>query len=141
MNNVKIRPAREEDLLQCEKIFDLPELATASGNKLPVAYLKHFLDEKYFLVAVEGEKVVGAIYGEVLNAGGLMMWALAVLPDYREKGVGACLLETFEQHAKADNRKWLVLHASTKTDKTVLFYKKHMYNIGNHYIECAKDLV
>lgn len=136
---MKIRPCKKSDLVACQAIFALPELATASGDFLRISYLEKFLSQKYFLVAVEKEKIIGAIYGEKLKAGGTMMWALAVHPDYRGKKVGTSLMRAFEKNAKADGRAWIVLHASTKTKRTVKFYEKLKYDIGNHYIECAKD--
>lgn len=135
-----IRPCQKEDLEQCEKIFNLPELAAASGSNLSAGYLKNFINEKYFLVATNKKQIIGAIYGEPLKAGGIMMWALAVDPKFQGQQVGTKLLKTFEKNAKLHGKKWIILHASTKTKTSVSFYKKHKYDIGNNYIECAKDL-
>lgn len=138
---MKIRPCKKDDLIQCQELFNLPELATASGDLLPVAYLRNFLSEKYFLVAEDNGKIIGALYGEKLKAGGTMMWALAVDSNYQGKGIGTKLMKTFEKNARLDNRKWIVLHASIKTERTVNFYRKLGYDVGNKYVECAMDLV
>lgn len=138
---MKFRPCKKADLIQCEKLFDLPELVAANGTGVTVPYLVKFLSEKYFLVAEEKGKIVGAIYGEKLKAGGTMMWALAVDGDFRGEGVGTKLMKMFEKNTREDKRKWIVLHASTKTERTVNFYRKFGYDVGNRYVECAKDLI
>lgn len=135
-----IRPCKKEDLAECEKIFNLPELATASGSSLSAGYLKNFINDKYFLVATQKKQIIGAIYGEPLKAGGVMMWALAIIPVFQSEGIGSKLLKAFEKNARLNGKKWVILHASTKTKTSINFYKKHKYDIGNNYIECAKDL-
>ncbi len=137
---MSIRPCNKEDLEQCEIIFNLPELASASGSNLSAGYLKNFINDKYFLVATNKKQIIGAIYGESLKAGGVMMWALAVDSQFQEQGIGSKLLKAFEKNARAHKKSWVILHASTITKASVSFYKKHGYDIGNTYIECAKDL-
>lgn len=91
-------------------------------------------------MAEENDKIIGAIYGELLKAGGAIVWAFAVLPDWRGQGIGSALLKAFEDNARSDGKKWTVLYAAAKSDSTVKFYKKHGYYIGQGYHECAKDL-
>jgi len=138
---MKYRSCTTADITQCVKLFDLPELVTANGVGVNAPYLVKFINEKYFLVAEDKGKIVGALYGEKLKAGGTMMWALAVDSNYQGKGIGTKLMKMFEKNARLDKRKWIVLHASTKTERTVNFYRKLGYDIGNKYVECAKDLV
>ena len=137
---MNIRPSTKVDLEQCENIFNLPELADVSGDKLSAGYLEGFLDGKYFLVAEKDNKILGAIYGAPIRTGGIMIWSLAILNDYKGKGIGHKLLEKFEKNAVDDNKKWIILHAPAESDAVVDFYKKHHYDIGNKFIECAKDL-
>ena len=69
-----------------------------------------------------------------------MMWGLVVNEKYRNQEIGSKLFLKLEENAIRDKRAWLILCATTKTKKTVNFYKKHGYDIGNSYMECAKDL-
>lgn len=140
IDNMNIRPCQKEDLAQCEEIFNLPELYTASGKNLSAEFIVNYLNDKYFLVAQEAGKIVGAIYGEPLKAGGAVVWAFGVLSNWRGQGIGSALLKAFEDNARADDRHWTVLYAPAKSDKTVKFYKQHSYYIGQGYLECAKDL-
>lgn len=137
---MEIRPCIKADLAQCENIFNLPELADISGDKLSAKYLESLLNKKYFLVAEEGNKILGAIYGEPIKTGGIMIWYLAVLSSYRRKGIGHKLIEKFEKNAISDNKSWVILYAPAESDATLDFYKKHNYAIGNKFIECGKDL-
>lgn len=137
---MNIRPCQKRDLAQCEEIFNLPELYTASGKNLSAEFIVNYLNDKYSLVAEENDQIIGAIYGEPLRAGGLAIWVLAVADNQRGQGVGSALLKKFEDNARADGKKWTVLYAPAKSDKTVKFYKQHSYYIGQGYLECAKDL-
>jgi ribosomal protein S18 acetylase RimI-like enzyme len=137
---INIRPCIKDDLKQCEAIFNLPELSDTTGDNLSAKYLENFLDEKYFLVAEEENKVLGAIYGEPLKTDGVMLWSIAVLSSCRGKGTGHSLLEAFEKNAIADKKKWIILHAPAEKEATIDFYKKHNYTMGNNFTEFAKDL-
>ena len=136
---INIRPCKKNDLKQCEDIFNLPELSDTTGDKLSAKYLENFLDEKYFLVAEEGQ-ILGAIYGEPIKTEGIILWSVAVLDSYRGKGIGHGLLEAFEKNAVADNKKWIILHAPAEKEVTINFYKKHNYVMGKNFTEFAKDL-
>ncbi|MFA6304922.1 MAG: GNAT family N-acetyltransferase [Patescibacteria group bacterium] len=137
---MNIRPATKEDLKQCEAIFNLRELYTASGHNLTAEFVVNYLNEKYFLVAEDEGQIVGAIYGEPLKAGGVVIWVLAVLSDKRGQGIGSALLMALEENTRSDGRKWLYLNAPAQKPATINFYKKHGYDIGQTYIECAKNL-
>ena len=137
---MKIRACKVTDLKQCEDLCNSPELLYPDGGHFSVGHLKHLLNDKYFLVTEDKIKIIGTIFGEKLNAGGSIVWVIVVANEYRGKGIGSQLLKKFEKNAKSDNCKWTVLYSATKIKKTVEFYKKHKYDIGKKYIECAKDL-
>lgn len=137
---MKIRACKATDLKQCENLCNIPELLYPSGGNFSVSHLKQLLNNKYFLVVEDDHKIIGAIFGEKLKAGGSIVWVIVVSKEYRNKKIGSKLLKEFEKNAKGDNCQWTVLYATTKTKKAVEFYKKHRYDIGQKFIECAKDL-
>ena len=64
-----IRSAKIEDLVQIEKLLSVPEFRFPDGGFPVFDFLKIYLDEDFFLVAEDNDKVVGAILGEQLKAG------------------------------------------------------------------------
>jgi len=136
---MNIRSCKTSDLKKCEDLCNSPELFYPNGGHFTAGHLKNFLSKKYFLVAEEDNKVIGLIFGEKLKAGGSIVWIVVVDKKYRGKKIGSKLLKEFEKNAKQDGCTWIVLYAATKNKNTVEFYKKHKYDIGKKYIECAKD--
>lgn len=136
---MKIRPCEKKDLKQCEDLCNIPELLYPNGGHFSVSHLNKLLDDKYFLVAEEKDKIIGLIFGEKLKAGGFIVWVIVVGKEFRGKKIGKRLLREFEKNAKKDGCHWTVLYAATKNKKTLEFYKKHKYDIDQKCIECAKD--
>lgn len=136
---MKIRPCTINDLEQCDSLCRIPELVHPNGDYFSAAYLEQLLDDKYFLVAEKNKKIIGLVCGEKMKVGGSMVWAITVAKEHRGKSLGSKLLKKFEKNAKKDGCRWVVLYASTVNKKTLGFYKKHRYDIGQKCIECAKD--
>jgi len=136
-----IRPATIKDMRACEELFRLPELKTASGEYLSTEFIVNYISDDYFLVAEDNGLVVGAIYGEELKAGGVMIWLFAIKPELRGQGIGSELIEQFEANSRKNKRHWLYLDASTKDEGTLNFYLKHGFKKGTLSYECAKDLI
>lgn len=136
---MNIRSCRKSDLPHCEELCNTPELFYPNGGHFSISHLQQLLSRKYFLVAEDGGKITGLIFGEKLKAGGSIVWVIVVEKGRRGQGIGQKLLQTFEQNAKADGCHWTVLYASTKSPKTLEFYRRRKYDIGQKYIECAKD--
>ncbi|HOZ53572.1 MAG TPA: GNAT family N-acetyltransferase [bacterium] len=137
---MKIRPCKIDDLLRCEELCNIPELYFANGGHFLTSDLEARLDEKYFLVSEINNKVIGLVFGEEVKCNGFMVWVIVVDKDYRGKKVGEKLLKQIEKNAKKEGRSWVVLYASTKSKKTVNFYRNQKYNIGQKCIECAKEI-
>lgn len=75
MKNIIYRKSTKSDLAQIEAILDL-----VFGNKRDI-------DKNYFWVAVDGDKVVGC--ARVIDLQGcLELASVAVLPEYRQQGIG-----------------------------------------------------
>ncbi len=136
---MNIRPCKTSDLKQCEDLCNSPELFYPNGGHFTVGHLKHLLSDNYFLVAEEDDKILGLIFGEKLKAGGSIVWVIVVSKELRGTKIGSKLLKQFEKNAKSDGCHWSVLYAGTNSKKVVEFYKQNKYDIGQKYIECAKD--
>jgi len=120
---LSIRAAIKKDLIRCEELFKLPEFFTPNGEYIKAKWLIEYLDESYFLVAEEEDKIIGALYGEVLKGKGVILWLLAVEQEYRKLGVGTAVLKQFENNAANNGSRWVILYSSTYSDKTLKFYK------------------
>ncbi len=73
---------------------------------------------KNFIIAKGVEKIIGCIRTKILSDGTLELSSLAVLPDYRNMGIGGKLIETLLLFNK--NRPIFLLTSSEKE----IFYKK-----------------
>ena len=135
-----IRPATEDDLEICEKLLNSPEFLTADGKSWTKEWLSKYLGDNCFFVSVFDKKVIGCIVGEFLKQNGAVVWLLVVDTKFRNMGIGSKLLSTFELKAKEQNRDWVVLYATIYNEKTVRFYRKQKYSIGDKLIECLKVL-
>ncbi len=132
-----IRPAQKKDLPACAKIFSVPEVREATGEYLTPEFLAHCLDQNYFLV-VEVEGVVrGALFGEALRRG-VMLMNFAVEEGYRGRGLGSALLKQFETNARRDKKDWVLIYAPLSNERTLNFYKKHAYLKGDRLVEYLK---
>ena len=108
--NVKYRKAEIDDM---SEILDI--LNGVSGD---VEDAK----PKQFLVAEDGNRIIGCV--RIKNVGGYSLAAsLAVLPNYRKKGIGTTLIEKI---MKEDIKKPVYLFSNKKNEE---FYKKFGFEI------------
>ena len=70
--------------------------AILSAQKLPVEDLPEVLDN--FLLAKESDQLIGVLGLEIYGAYGLLR-SLAVIPEYRNKGIASKLIERLESLA------------------------------------------
>ncbi len=137
---MNIRPATQSDMKRVEEIFSLPELATPTGDYLSAELLSDYLDEKFFLVAEDSDKVIGALFGERLKNKGIMLWLFAVDSNLQGKGIGNSLLNEFENNMRSEDIEWIMGYAPDKNVQTLKFYKDRGFNIGKTYVEFLKFL-
>ena len=137
---MKIRPAIHSDKKRVEELFSLPELATPNGDYLSAELLFDYLDEKFFLVAEDSDKIVGALFGERLRNKGIMLWLFAVDSKLQGKGIGNSLLNEFENNMRSEDIEWIMGYAPDKNVQTLQFYKNRGFNIGKTYVEFLKFL-
>ncbi|MBI4014864.1 MAG: GNAT family N-acetyltransferase [Candidatus Aenigmarchaeota archaeon] len=89
-----------------------------------------------FLVAEEGNEVVGYIAGEELRGNVAMIWFFTTNP----RGIGTKLLAEFEKLCRKNAIKYILLYAPTFNEKTLVFYRTTGYNEGLKMTEFNKIL-
>ena len=75
-------------------------------------------------VAVEGDRIVGAVVAE-RGETGLYIRMLAVTPERQRSGIGGWLLERCEDTAQAEGLAALSLHTAEIMDGHLRFYHRH----------------
>jgi amino-acid N-acetyltransferase len=98
--------------------------ATLSAEKLPADDLPATMDN--FFMALENGQLTGVIGLEIYGAYGLLR-SLAVLPEFRKRGVAGELIGRLENHAAAKGLEALYLLTETAP---VYFLKKGFTKIG-----------
>lgn len=140
MQDITIRNAVKEDLLQCEKLGQIEEFKLASGGWLDAKFLENYISPDYFLVAENNNQIIGYLIGEPLKGNGVMLCFLVVKENMRKKGIGKKLLKEFEKRCRENGAEWILLYAPTFNEGTVMFYKKRGYNQGKSFFEFNKKL-
>jgi len=135
-----IRPAEKIDLKECERLLRIEEFKWPEGNYPYKNYLKQYLDKDYFLVAEENGKIVGCLFGEPLKGKLAILWYFAVDKKFRNKGIGTKLLSRFEANCKKDGDRWIILYTYSLSKKSLKFYKKRRYHLGNKFVEIEKGI-
>nr|WP_092074670.1 GNAT family N-acetyltransferase [Dendrosporobacter quercicolus]NSL47639.1 GNAT family N-acetyltransferase [Dendrosporobacter quercicolus DSM 1736]SDN07847.1 Ribosomal protein S18 acetylase RimI [Dendrosporobacter quercicolus] len=141
MSDIILRAVRPEDLEQVAKIeaacFPVNEAASPESFQ---ERIRAFPDS--FIVAETDGKLIGFINGCATNSpviydelfhsarhhlatgANLTVFGLAVLPEYRKRGIAAQLMNHFIQLAKASGRKSLIL---TCKNRLVHYYETFGY--------------
>ncbi len=135
---INTRTAKKADLRACEELFSSPELRTAKGEILPVDFLENYLEGSYFLVAESNSEIIGAMFGEELRGGGIILHEFSVKKEYQGKGVGGIMLDEFESRIKKNRGEWSLPYAPKINPDTLKFYENKGYSLGSEYVECLK---
>lgn len=96
-------------------------------------------DPDLFLVAESGGKMVGTVIGGFDGRRG-MVYHLAVIPQYRKKGIGEMLMDELERRLKAKGCIRCYLLVTTENDNAMRFYKKRGWEHMDHVYTFGKDL-
>lgn len=128
---------------------DLPLLAEAEktcfSDPWPVeAFQSEMHDPYFYLLAFEGEELVG-------YAGGMSLYEtcdlnnIAVLPQYRRRGIAAALLEGFMAEAKARGAEQMLLEVRESNAPAISLYERYGFTAynkrKNYYRNPAEDAV
>ena len=137
---INIRKATIQDLDSIKKILVTKELGM-DDPEYYVNYVKHLIkdDSSIFLVAKHTFKIVGIIYGESDTKEN---WAeisgIAILKNYRMKGIGSQLIKEFENIIYNKNIDNIELYAHI--DTLAKYIHKLGYKRGFVYVHYMKEL-
>ena len=95
---IQIRPARTSDVREIRNIIDS---FSTDGSLLSKATVTIFEDIQEFLVAVEGDRIIGCGALHVMWEDLAEVRTLAVVPDRSNEGIGSKLLEQLLDKARA----------------------------------------
>lgn len=99
------------------------------GPEVEVFPMEH---ESVHILALDGPEVVGCVLFHRQGEGG-RLYQMAVLPEYRSRGIGARLVETLEQLARSWGVNKIYLHGR---DYAVGYYESLGYEkVGDPFIE------
>ncbi len=141
------------------QITDLEELFTLGKNtpELRTSATEEFMDKEelkwcitnpecVFLVAEENKKLSGFIYVNAKdkerpfpNKYACLVY-LAVLPDFRKKGVATLLYEACEKKLKKMGINWLYGWAKKDSEPILGFLEKEGFQKGQEYVWMDKKL-
>ena len=137
MRKVIIRRAKKEDIDSIKKILEIKEL----GRGYTINYLIRLIKSRggIFLVADYNSRIIGMVFGEFNKRDD---WAelsgIAVLEEYRNKGIGAVFLREFERQVRKRGVTFIETFASVNylADKI----GKFGYERKETYVNFTKDL-
>jgi amino-acid N-acetyltransferase len=95
---IQIRPARTSDVREIRTLIDS---FSTDGSLLSKATVTIFEDIQEFLVAVEGDRIIGCGALHVMWEDLAEVRTLAVVPDRSNEGIGSQLLEQLLDKARA----------------------------------------
>lgn len=136
---MKIRTAKKNDLIECEKISKVSELLLNSKTYPDRKYLIEFLGP-LFIIAEEDNKIAGYILGEKEKAKILSLNLLVVDRKKRGKGLGKLLLNEFLKRAKKLGFKELYSFVPRWNEKTMEFYKRNGFSEMKNYAYFTKEI-
>lgn len=136
---IRYRDARLSDLKDAEELLSANEL---DCRVFPNDYYERLIGSKdmgIFVVAEDGAKIVGIIYGEFNTE---EHWAeligVAVLEEYRCLGIGSKLIKVFEKIARKNGARTVDLYANVETLANII--ERLGYEKRHTYILCRKKL-
>ena len=137
MSKVIIRRARKGDIDSVRKVLEIKEL----GRGYTINYLIRLIKSKngIFLVADYNSKIIGIVFGEFNKREG---WAelsgIAVLEEYRNKGIGSAFLKEFERRVR--NQKVTFIETFASVNYLADKIGKFDYEKKETYVNFTKDL-
>ena len=143
-----IRPVKQEDLDSCEKLVSQPETIAFNGEFVTKDWLSVLSDDKLSFVLIDEEqiydedKIIGCIFGEKLKMNGCLLWLIAIVPEYKNRGYGSMLLKHLERVCIEEHSiEWMILYSTTNSEMNHHFYTKHGFvNKSGTFYEFGKEL-
>ena len=140
MNNGIIRQMTEEEIPECVKVIRTAFKTVADQFGFTEENAPHFTafatdenrlhfqfseEHKPMYVYLEGEKIVGYYSLAVLNESEIELNNLAVLPEYRHKGIGGKLLKDCFKRAKESGANKLKIGIVEENQVLRMWYEKN----------------
>jgi len=137
---IKIRQAKIQDLDQIHKI----EVKVFEKEAFSKSYLKYLLlNFPDFFIVAEKNDILGYISASVENTACHIL-SIAVIPEYRRKGIGSMLLNYLIKIAKEKGLNSIILEVKENNMPAINLYKKFNFKqIGyrkNYYLD-GKDAI
>lgn len=141
---------RNAELKDTETILDLlkktPELQGC--GEIDALYSEGYVvdsikDKKInlVLVAEQNTKVVGLLMAEIWKEKKYSFFVdFVVLPEYRSKGIGTKLYESYEKHCKKNGLKTIIGLVKTENSNMQRFCEKRGYKKGNKFYLYEKEI-
>jgi len=101
-----------------------------------LCYLYIYSD--FFEVSCLGNRIVGYIIGEIKDGWGHII-TIAVVEEYRRRGIGSRLLKDFIEYAKSKGVYDIYLEVSTKRVDAIRFYEKHGFKKSGFIPDYYRD--
>ncbi len=120
------------ELLSLQKLAYQSEAVIYNNYTIPpLTQTLEEVEDKFmdhiFLKAVEDDRIVGSVRGNVLDSDSVYIGRLIVHPDYQNQGIGTKLLKTIEARYPDFNRFELI--TGHKSEENIRFYQKRGYKI------------
>jgi len=120
IRKIKLRELKEADIFK-EKILN-PEKKRRYRPYYKI--LKNYKREpSLFIGAYDKNRIIGVAFGHIIK-NRILLGEMAVLEEYRNKGIGKKILKKIEQNSKKLNKKYIELGALDNAEK---FYLKQNY--------------
>ncbi len=93
------------------------------------------------MVAEQNTKVVGLLMAEIWKEKKYSFFVdFVVLPEYRSKGIGTKLYESYEKHCKKNGLKTIIGLVKTENSNMQRFCEKRGYKKGNKFYLYEKEI-
>jgi len=133
IENLKLRKFSLSDL---DQITEIEKVSFPPGT----VYSKSYFEKLYhsypqgFLIAEILGKIIGYAIGQI-KGNSAQIISIAVLPDWRKKGIGTKLFNSLLDFFKKEGAKEIFLHVRTKNQEAISFYQ----NLGFEILEEIKN--
>lgn len=138
---MKIRIMKIEDFDEMYALWKKAGGLSVANLKLEKEYTEQIikLNPSSNFVAVEGEKIIGTVFGAFNGKRG-WVYHLAVHPKFQKAGLGSKLMEKVEYALKQVGAKRILLGVVKTNIQVLAFYKKNGYTKVDDAIWMGKDI-
>lgn len=137
----QISKAQIVDCAACAKLSQIEELRTPFGDFISESFYQKMIEEDaIFYVTKKENEIIGFLVAQKLKGDLVNLDLLTVKKEYRNKGVGKKLLDTFQNECKKLNAKFILLYAPKMNQKTQKFYEACGFTPGKDHVPFMKKL-